>query len=74
MGQFGDYSMARPSDFDFFRSILDDFHLAVYVVDREGKILFWNDGAERITGYLRQDVIGRMYTDNFLGETDGERQ
>ncbi len=64
--------MARLSEIDFFRSILDNLHVAVYVVDREGKILFWNDGAERITGYLRQDVIGRMHTDNFLGETDGE--
>ena len=53
MGQFGDYSMAQPADFDFFRSILEDLHLAVYVVDRGGKIVFWNDGAERITGYLR---------------------
>ena len=64
--------MARLSEIDFFRSILDNLHVAVYVVDREGKILFWNDGAERITGYLRQDVIGRLHTDNFLGETDGE--
>ena len=64
--------MARLSEIDFFRSVLDNLHVAVYVVDREGKILFWNDGAERITGYLRQDVIGRLYTDNFLGETDGD--
>jgi diguanylate cyclase (GGDEF)-like protein/PAS domain S-box-containing protein len=64
--------MARLSEIDFFRSILDNLHVAVYVVDREGKILFWNDGAERITGYLRQDVIGRLHADNFLGETDGE--
>jgi diguanylate cyclase (GGDEF)-like protein/PAS domain S-box-containing protein len=71
MGQFGDHSMAQPADFDFFRSILEDLHLAVYVVDRGGKIVFWNDGAERITGYLRQDVIGRMDNDNLLGEADG---
>jgi diguanylate cyclase (GGDEF)-like protein/PAS domain S-box-containing protein len=64
--------MARLAELDFFRSILDNLHVAVYVVDRDGKILFWNDGAERITGYLRQDVIGRVHTDNFLGETDGE--
>ena len=64
--------MARLSEIDFFRSILDNLHVAVYVVDRDGKILFWNDGTERITGYLRQDVIGRLHTDNFLGETDGE--
>lgn len=64
--------MTRLSEFDFFRGIFDNLHVAVYVVDREGKILFWNDGAERITGYLRQDVIGRHHADNFLGETDGE--
>jgi diguanylate cyclase (GGDEF)-like protein/PAS domain S-box-containing protein len=64
--------MTGLSEIDFFRSVLDNLHVAVYVVDREGKILFWNDGAERITGYLRQDVIGRLYTDNFLGETDGD--
>jgi len=64
--------MAQPADFDFFRSILEDLHLAVYLVNREGKIVFWNDGAERITGYLRQDVIGRIDNDNLLGETDGD--
>jgi diguanylate cyclase (GGDEF)-like protein/PAS domain S-box-containing protein len=64
--------MARVIEIDFFRSILDNLHVAIYVVDREGRILFWNDGAERITGYLRQDVIGRLHADNFLGETDGE--
>jgi diguanylate cyclase (GGDEF)-like protein/PAS domain S-box-containing protein len=64
--------MAQPGAFDFFRSILENLHVAVYAVDRHAKILFWNDGAERITGYLRQDVIGRVHQDNFLGETDAE--
>ena len=58
-------------DADFFRSILENLHMAVYVIGRDGKILFWNAGAERITGYLRQDVIGHAFSDNFLGENDG---
>ena len=57
---------------DLFRSVLDGLHTGVYVADRAGKILFWNDGAERITGYLRQDMIGRVSLSNFLGQTDGE--
>ena len=57
---------------DLFRSVLDGLHTGVYVADRSGKILFWNDGAERITGYLRQDMIGRVSLSNFLGQTDGE--
>jgi PAS domain S-box-containing protein/diguanylate cyclase (GGDEF)-like protein len=64
--------MAGFGDPDFFRSILEKLHMAVYVVGCDGKIMFWNDGAERITGYLRQDVIGRVCGDNFLGETDGD--
>jgi diguanylate cyclase (GGDEF)-like protein/PAS domain S-box-containing protein len=64
--------MAGFGDADFFRNILENLHMAIYVVGCDGKILFWNDGAERITGYLRQDVIGRVCGDNFLGETDGD--
>jgi diguanylate cyclase (GGDEF)-like protein/PAS domain S-box-containing protein len=59
-------------DADFFRSVLEGLHAGVYVVDRNGKTLFWNDGAERVTGYLRQDVVGRACGDNFLGEADSE--
>ncbi len=61
-------------DPSLFRSILENLHMAVFVAGRDGKILFWNDGAERITGYLRQDVIGRACGDNFLGETDGNEK
>src|SRR3984893_11832031 len=57
---------------EFFRTVLEGLRTAVYVVNREGKTLFWNDGAERITGHLRQDVVGRVCGDNFLGETDSD--
>jgi diguanylate cyclase (GGDEF)-like protein/PAS domain S-box-containing protein len=36
------------------------------VVDRDRKINFWNEGAERITGYLRQEVLGRFCGDILL--------
>ena len=39
---------------------------AIYMLDTEGRITSWNSGAERITGYAAQDVIGshfsRFYT------------
>jgi PAS domain S-box-containing protein/diguanylate cyclase (GGDEF)-like protein len=53
-----------------YRAILESLPSGVYVVDRERKILFWNDGAERITGYLRQQVIGRYCPDNLLMHCD----
>ena len=59
-------------DSELFLNVLEGLRTGVYVTDRGGKILFWNDGAERITGYLRQDMMGRISLSNFLGQTDGE--
>ena len=51
---------------DIFRAALESLHTGVCIIDRERKISFWNDGAERITGYLRQDVLGRFYGEILL--------
>jgi len=32
---------------------------AIIAADRDGIIRFWNPGAERIFGYVRDDAIGR---------------
>jgi diguanylate cyclase (GGDEF)-like protein/PAS domain S-box-containing protein len=45
---------------EIFRAALESLQTGVCIVDRDRKIAFWNDGAERITGYLRQDVLGRF--------------
>ena len=49
-----------------FREVLEHLPTAVYFVDAEEKIRFWNDGAEKITGYLRQDVVGHFCRENIL--------
>ena len=53
-----------------YREILENLPNGVYVVDPDRKITFWNDGAERITGYLRQEVIGRRCPDTPLKHCD----
>jgi diguanylate cyclase (GGDEF)-like protein/PAS domain S-box-containing protein len=45
---------------EVFRAALESLQTGVCMVDPNRKISFWNDGAERITGYLRQDVVGRF--------------
>ena len=57
---------------ELYRMVLDSLPVAVCAVDREGKIILWNDGAERVTGYLRQDVLGHLCTDAFLEHADSE--
>jgi PAS domain S-box-containing protein len=42
----------------------------VYFVDRGRRILYWNKGAERITGYSKDEVLGRRCRDNLLNHCD----
>jgi PAS domain S-box-containing protein len=51
---------------EIFRRIVEQLEVGVYIVDRARKIQFWNHGAERITGFLAQDVVGRFCRDNIL--------
>jgi diguanylate cyclase (GGDEF)-like protein/PAS domain S-box-containing protein len=64
--------MLSFDDPEIYRSVLDNLTAGVYLVDRTGKIVFWNAGAERITGYLRQDVVGHSSLQDFLGHLDGQ--
>jgi len=52
--------------------ILDNLFDGVYFVDLDRRITFWNKGAERITGYSRQEVLGRACHDNLLRHIDAE--
>ena len=58
--------MMELEDPNLFRIVLESLQTGVYLVGRDGKILFWNNGAERITGYRRHEVIGRICRENIL--------
>ena len=44
---------------DFCRDILESLPTGVCVLDTQKRIVLWSDGAERITGHLRHEVLGR---------------
>lgn len=46
----------------------------VYVVDKERKIIYWNEGSERITGYKSEEVVNKHCYDNILQHVDDEGQ
>ena len=58
--------MSELNDPEVFQSVLQSLQAGVYLVERNRRIRFWNDGAERITGYLNQDVVGRFLRDHLL--------
>ena len=50
--------MTEFNDPDLCRNILESLPSGLCVLDMEKRIVFWSNGAERITGYLRHEVIG----------------
>jgi PAS domain S-box-containing protein len=51
------------------RSIVESIgEYAIYMLDREGHVLTWNPGAERIKGYKADEVLGLHYSRFFTQE------
>ncbi len=67
--------MTNPGEKDIHRMALEALPLGVYAVNREGKVILWSAGAEKLTDYLRQDVLGRLHESDLLkrGEEDQKR-
>jgi diguanylate cyclase (GGDEF)-like protein/PAS domain S-box-containing protein len=61
-----------PSDPNFYKELLDHMSDGVYFVDRERRILFWNEQAVRLTGYRPEDVMGKFCQDEILCHVDGK--
>lgn len=61
-------------DLDRYGPLLDQMFDAVYLVDRERRIVYWNAAAERLTGYAPQEVVGRPCGDGLLCHVDQDGQ
>lgn len=61
-----------PLDLDLLTvgGILDALPDGAYITDRDRLILFWNRAAEQITGWKREEVIGKHCRDNILVHVD----
>ncbi|PKN47147.1 MAG: histidine kinase, partial [Deltaproteobacteria bacterium HGW-Deltaproteobacteria-16] len=52
--------------------ILAGISHGVYVTDLARRIVYWNEAAEKITGWRASEVLGRSCKDNILRHTDKE--
>jgi PAS domain S-box-containing protein len=43
----------------FNEGIIENAHILISVLDQKGNVLIWNRAAEDITGYSRNDVVGK---------------
>ncbi len=51
-------------------TVLNSIFDGLYITDKEGKIIFWNEGAVQITGYPIEEVMGKRCSDNILVHQD----
>lgn len=56
----------------FYKNVLDNLHDGVYFVDTARRIMYWNKGSERISGFSSAEVIGRRCADNILKHVNDE--
>lgn len=59
-------------DDNLYRQMLDTLSEGIYFVDNNRQITFWNKGAERITGFSSEEVLGSFCFDNILNHVDDE--
>lgn len=52
--------------------VLNDLEEGVYFVDKDRGITFWNQGAERITGFTAREMLGKFCYDNLLNHVDDQ--
>jgi diguanylate cyclase (GGDEF)-like protein/PAS domain S-box-containing protein len=62
-------------DKEFYEDLLDQISDGVYFVNMDRRITYWNGGAERITGYGADEVLGHSCGEGILRHvTDSGRQ
>ncbi len=52
-----------------FRSVVEEVKdYAIFMLDPVGRILSWNEGAQKIKGYAAEEIIGQHFSRLFLAE------
>lgn len=55
---------------ELHRAVFDQLEEGIYIVDRNRRILYWNSGAEEITGYLAHEVTRQFCHGDFMMHCD----
>src|SRR5829696_9381426 len=56
----------------FARTLTETTQSLVCVLDRQGRILLFNEACERATGYRREEVLGRLAQDCVIPSEERE--
>jgi PAS domain S-box-containing protein len=54
---------------ELFRLLVESVKdYAIFVLDPEGKVLTWNEGAKALKGYTREEIVGQHFSKFYLPE------
>jgi diguanylate cyclase (GGDEF)-like protein/PAS domain S-box-containing protein len=53
-----------------FEDLIENLHDAVYFVDKDRTITYWNKAAELLTGFTAEEVVGSRCLDHILNHVD----
>jgi diguanylate cyclase (GGDEF)-like protein/PAS domain S-box-containing protein len=59
-------------EIDSYKRIIENLHDGLYFVDRNRIITFWNNAAEKISGFSANEVVGSSCSKNILTHVDSE--
>ncbi|MFC4728104.1 PAS domain S-box protein [Coralloluteibacterium thermophilus] len=63
------HERATPVSTESYKALVEAVvDYAIYMLDRDGRIISWNAGAARIKGYHRDEVLGRHFSCFFTEE------
>lgn len=58
--------MSPLDDAEIYRGIMENLPVGLCVVDLDKRIVLWSNGAEKITGHMRHEVIGHSWMGGVL--------
>ncbi|HQC36667.1 MAG TPA: diguanylate cyclase [Thermotogota bacterium] len=59
---------------DHYQLLLDHLLEAVYIVDRSRRICYWNQMAEKLSGFSKEEVVGHSCQEDILVHVNGQGQ
>lgn len=63
-------SMSDLEDRDIYKIMLENMDIGIYFVSKSRQITFWNKGAEEISGFSKDEVVGKFCYDDILSHVD----
>ncbi|WP_226007973.1 PAS domain S-box protein [Natrinema salinisoli] len=65
----GQVSSGRQPDEEQFRAVVNAVKdYAIFLLDPDGNIVSWNEGAERIKGYSEDEIVGKHFSTFYTDE------